>query len=84
MTNTIIDIGKPLGIAVHDHLIIGREGHVSFKGQGLMSSSFKSRLCPALTFADSIGNAGNTKAQHRDQASVPRRVKRSVLSSGNE
>jgi DNA repair protein RadC len=36
MTNTIIDIGKPLGIAVHDHLIIGREGHVSFKGQGLM------------------------------------------------
>jgi DNA repair protein RadC len=36
MTKTIIDVGKPLGIAVHDHLIIGREGHVSFKGQGLM------------------------------------------------
>jgi DNA repair protein RadC len=36
MTQTIVDVGKPLGIAVHDHLIIGREGHVSFKGAGLM------------------------------------------------
>src|SRR5690606_34820146 len=36
MTQTIIEIGKPLGILVHDHLIIGREGHVSFKGQGLI------------------------------------------------
>jgi DNA repair protein RadC len=36
MTKTIIEVGKPLGIAVHDHLIIGREGHVSFKGQGLI------------------------------------------------
>ncbi len=36
MTKTIIEVGKPLGIMVHDHLIIGREGHVSFKGQGLM------------------------------------------------
>ena len=36
MTKTIIEVGKPLGIAVHDHLIIGREGHASFKGLGLM------------------------------------------------
>ncbi len=36
MTKTITDVGKPLGIAVHDHLIIGRDGHVSFKGQGLI------------------------------------------------
>ena len=36
MTKTIIEVGKPLGIMVHDHLIIGRESHVSFKGQGLM------------------------------------------------
>ena len=36
MTKTIIDVGKPLGIAVHDHLIIGREGHASFKGMGLI------------------------------------------------
>lgn len=36
MTKTIVDVGKPLGVAVHDHLIIGREGHVSFKGQGLI------------------------------------------------
>ena len=36
MTETIVDVGKPLGIAVHDHLIIGREGHASFKGMGLI------------------------------------------------
>lgn len=36
MTKTIIEVGKPLGIAVHDHLIIGREGHASFKGMGLI------------------------------------------------
>jgi DNA repair protein RadC len=36
MTRTIIEIGKPLGITVHDHLVIGREGHVSFKGSGLI------------------------------------------------
>jgi DNA repair protein RadC len=36
MTRTIIDVGKPLGIAVHDHLIIGRDGHVSFRGLNLI------------------------------------------------
>jgi len=36
MTKTIIEVGKPLGIAVHDHLVIGREGHASFKGLGLI------------------------------------------------
>ena len=36
MTRTIIEVGKPLGINVHDHLVIGREGHASFKGMGLI------------------------------------------------
>ena len=36
MTETIVEVGKPLGIAVHDHLVIGREGHASFKGMGLI------------------------------------------------
>ena len=36
MTATIVEVGKPLGIMVHDHLIIGREGHASFKGLGLI------------------------------------------------
>jgi DNA repair protein RadC len=36
MTKTVVEVGKPLGIAVHDHLIIGREGHASFKGLGLI------------------------------------------------
>ncbi|WGJ14035.1 DNA repair protein RadC [Methylocapsa sp. D3K7] len=32
MTQQIIAIGKPLKVAVHDHLIIGKHGHVSLKG----------------------------------------------------
>ena len=36
MTNNIIAAAKPLGVAVHDHLIIGRDSTVSFKTLGLM------------------------------------------------
>jgi DNA repair protein RadC len=36
MTETIVSVGKPLGIIVHDHLVIGRDGHASFKGLGLI------------------------------------------------
>jgi DNA repair protein RadC len=36
MTKTIVEVGKPLGIAVHDHLVIGRDGHASFRGLGLI------------------------------------------------
>ncbi len=36
MTQTIVDVATPLGIAIHDHLIIGREGHASFRGLGLI------------------------------------------------
>ena len=36
MTETIVEVGKPLGIIVHDHLIIGRDGHTSFRGLGLI------------------------------------------------
>ena len=36
MTRDIIDIAKPLGITVHDHIIVGREGHASLKGLRLI------------------------------------------------
>lgn len=36
MTNQIAEIGKPLGIALHDHIIVGRDGHVSFRGLQLL------------------------------------------------
>ncbi|MCB1474051.1 MAG: DNA repair protein RadC [Rhodobiaceae bacterium] len=36
MTNTIVDIAGPLGIVVHDHIIVGRKGHVSFRALGLL------------------------------------------------
>jgi DNA repair protein RadC len=36
MTYRIAEAGRLLGISVHDHLVIGREGHVSLKAQGLI------------------------------------------------
>jgi len=36
VTNRIAEAGRLLGIVVHDHLIIGREGHVSLKAKGLI------------------------------------------------
>lgn len=36
MTKTIIDTAKPLGITIHDHVIIGKDGHVSLKGLRLI------------------------------------------------
>jgi len=36
MTKLIIEVAKPLGIAVHDHIIVGKEGHASLRGLGLI------------------------------------------------
>jgi hypothetical protein len=32
----IVEVAKPLGISVHDHIIVGKEGHASFKGLKLI------------------------------------------------
>jgi DNA repair protein RadC len=36
MTKSVIDIAKPLGITVHDHIIVGRQGHASLRGLELI------------------------------------------------
>ena len=36
MTQSIVEIAKPLAISVHDHIIVGKEGHASFKGLKLI------------------------------------------------
>ncbi len=36
ITRRIAEAGRPLGIAVHDHVIVGREGHVSLRAKGLL------------------------------------------------
>ncbi|MGA7197700.1 RadC family protein [Roseiarcus sp.] len=36
MTQEIIAIAKPLNVAVHDHIIVGRDGHASLKGLRLI------------------------------------------------
>ena len=36
MTRAIIDIAALLGISVHDHIIVGKNGHASLKGMRLI------------------------------------------------
>jgi len=36
MTRDVADAAKALGIVVHDHVIVGRSGHISFKALGLL------------------------------------------------
>ncbi len=36
MTRLIIESAKPLGVSVHDHLVIGKGSHASFKSLGLI------------------------------------------------
>ncbi len=36
LTQSIVAIAGPLGIAVHDHIIVGKNGHASLKGLRLI------------------------------------------------
>ena len=36
LTREIVDAARPLGISVHDHIIVGANGHSSMRAQGLM------------------------------------------------
>lgn len=36
MTRLIIEAGRPLGVAVHDHIIVGRQGHASLRALKLI------------------------------------------------
>lgn len=36
ITNRIAEAGRLLGVTVHDHVIVGRQGHVSLRAKGLI------------------------------------------------
>jgi DNA repair protein RadC len=36
MTQAIVAVAQPLGISVHDHIIVGKDGHASLKGLKLI------------------------------------------------
>ena len=36
MTKKIVETAKPLGLSIHDHLVIGKGNHASFKSLGLI------------------------------------------------
>ena len=36
LTKEIVDAGRPLGITVHDHVIVAGDGHTSLRSQGLI------------------------------------------------
>jgi len=38
MAQAIIDVAKPLGIAVRDQIIVGKDGHTSLKGLKLIEA----------------------------------------------
>jgi len=33
---TIVAVARPLGISVHDHIIVGKDGHASMRGLKLI------------------------------------------------
>ena len=36
MTKQIADAARPLGVSIHDHIIVGRDGHASFRALRLI------------------------------------------------
>jgi DNA repair protein RadC len=36
MTRQIVEAARPLGVVIHDHIIVGKQGHASFKGLRLL------------------------------------------------
>ena len=38
MTQAIVDVARPLGIAVHDHIIVGKDGHASLRAMKLIAT----------------------------------------------
>lgn len=36
LTREVVQAGKPLGIAVHDHIVVGAKGHASMRAMGLL------------------------------------------------
>ena len=36
ITQAIAEAGRPMGLTVHDHVIVGREGHVSLRAKGVI------------------------------------------------
>ena len=36
MTRQIVEAARPLGIAIHDHVIVGKQGHASLKAMKLL------------------------------------------------
>jgi DNA repair protein RadC len=48
MTKAIIDIATPLGISVHDHIIVGKGGHASLREARAAASKAGKRFQPAI------------------------------------
>lgn len=36
MTKEIVAAAKPLGVVIHDHIVVGKQGYASFRGLGLI------------------------------------------------
>jgi DNA repair protein RadC len=45
MTKQIVTAAKPLGILVHDHIIVGKQGHANFRGAISRGTGSRARGC---------------------------------------
>ena len=41
MTRLVVEAAKPIGIVVHDHIIVGRKGHASLRSMGYLDTAKK-------------------------------------------
>ena len=71
MTKAIIDIATPLGISVHDHIVVGKNGHASLKG--MRRSSAGEHLVDIEGVTGSIPVAPTIQSPRTIAEQVPRR-----------
>jgi RadC-like JAB domain-containing protein len=68
MTRQVIEVAKPLGIAVQDHVIVGKEGHASFRGLGVdVRAAYRASVMPSAGFL----HARNTGQRRKNWRSSP-------------
>src|SRR5438094_5977507 len=66
MTKAIVQIVTPLGISVHDHIIVGKNGHTSLKGLKLIW------LSPAFGGRSDLSRTSRHRRYWTHSCSAPR------------
>jgi hypothetical protein len=65
MTQAMAQVARPLGVAVHDHIIVGKEGHASLKGLKLIWRTRRASGSDEQRSAFHIGHPVNPRPAKR-------------------